>query len=212
MECEVFDVLGYRFHRDGKGFQGAERTICKGLRSWWRDKYICRSKTVPMTAKCKRVHSHVCSTVLNGSINWPLRGAMINKVRAWEAQILRLTFRPRMRLDETWVGCKIRTSFLRNSWRKMGLPFLALRSVLGWRTTAWWRRSGAGPPTAFRGETQSWVPQQRSTVGHPWRDDRVRGKLDDHGTDTTSQGIRSLLESMKQAVVTKNGTQRDPAD
>ena len=23
--CEVFDVLGYRFHRDGKGFQGAER-------------------------------------------------------------------------------------------------------------------------------------------------------------------------------------------
>ena len=40
---EVFDVLGYRLHRDGKGFQGAERTMCKGLRSWWRDKYICRS-------------------------------------------------------------------------------------------------------------------------------------------------------------------------
>ena len=31
---------------------------------------------------------------------------MINKVRAWEAQILRLTFRPRMRLDETWVANK----------------------------------------------------------------------------------------------------------
>ena len=35
--CEVFDVPGYRYHRDGKGFQGAERTRCKGLRSWWRD-------------------------------------------------------------------------------------------------------------------------------------------------------------------------------
>ena len=63
----VFEVLGYRCHRDGKGFQGAERTMCKGLGSWWRGKYIYRSKTVPMAAKCKRVHSHVYSTVLNGS-------------------------------------------------------------------------------------------------------------------------------------------------
>ena len=31
---EAFEVLGYRFHRDGKGFQGAERTMRKGLRSW----------------------------------------------------------------------------------------------------------------------------------------------------------------------------------
>ena len=45
---EVFDVWGYRYHRDGKGFQGAERTMCKGMGSWWRDKYIYRSKTVPM--------------------------------------------------------------------------------------------------------------------------------------------------------------------
>ena len=53
-----------------------------------------------MTAKCKRVHSHVYSTVLNGSINWPWSEAIINKVRAWEAQMLRLTFRPRMRPDD----------------------------------------------------------------------------------------------------------------
>ena len=26
---EVFEVLGYRCHRDWKGFQGAERTTCK---------------------------------------------------------------------------------------------------------------------------------------------------------------------------------------
>ena len=97
-------VLGYRFRRDGKGFQGAERSMCKALRSWWRDKYIYRSKTVTMTTKCKRVHSHVYSTVLKGSIDWPWSGAMINKVRAWESQILCLTFRPRMRPNETWVG------------------------------------------------------------------------------------------------------------
>ena len=38
--------------------------MCKALRSWWRDKCIYRSKTVSMTTKCKRVHSHVHSTVL----------------------------------------------------------------------------------------------------------------------------------------------------
>ena len=26
--CEVFDALGYRYHQDGKGFQGADRTMC----------------------------------------------------------------------------------------------------------------------------------------------------------------------------------------
>ena len=30
--CEVFDVLRYRFHRDGKGLQSAERSMCKALR------------------------------------------------------------------------------------------------------------------------------------------------------------------------------------
>ena len=78
----------------GKGFQGAERSVCKTLKSWWRDKYIYRSKTVSMTTKCKRVHSHVYNSALNGSIIWLWSGAMINKVRAWEGQKLRLTFRP----------------------------------------------------------------------------------------------------------------------
>ena len=66
------------------------------------------------------MHSHVYSTVLNGSISWPWSGAMMNKVRAWEENVLRLTFRPRMRSDETWVGYRTRTSrFLRNTWKKM---------------------------------------------------------------------------------------------
>ena len=48
---EVFEVLGYHYHRDGKGFQGAERTMCKGLGRWSRVKYIYRSRTVPVTTK-----------------------------------------------------------------------------------------------------------------------------------------------------------------
>ena len=75
----------------------------------WRDKYIYRAKTVSMTTKCKRVHSHVFSTVLDGSINWPWSDATIIKVHAWEAQILGLTFRLRMRPDETCVSYKMIT-------------------------------------------------------------------------------------------------------
>ena len=73
---EVFDVLGLAITGTGRD------TMRKGLRSWWRDKNIYRSKTVPMMTKCKRVHSRVYSTVLNGSINWPWSGGMINKIRA----------------------------------------------------------------------------------------------------------------------------------
>ena len=43
---DVFEVLGYRFHRDGKGFQGADRTLCDGLASWWQDRYIYRLNSV----------------------------------------------------------------------------------------------------------------------------------------------------------------------
>ena len=101
---EVFEVLGYRYHRNGKGSQGAERTMCNGLVSWWKDKFIFHSKTVLMVTKCKRVLSHVYCTVLNGSINSSWSVAMIDKVRAWEAKILRFTFRPRTRPEETWCG------------------------------------------------------------------------------------------------------------
>ena len=153
---EVFEVL-----QDGKVFQGAERTVCKGMESWWRDKFINHSRTEPMLTTCRRVLSHVYSTAVNESINWPWSVAMVHKVRTWEAIVLRLTFRPRMKPGETWVGYRKRTAqSLRLSWRKMGLllptekiwttmtwavfeggvPITrALRSILVWRATAWWR-------------------------------------------------------------------------
>ena len=52
---EVFDVLGHRFHRDGERAQGTEKTLRKGVGSWWRDGYICRSRSVPTKTTCRRV-------------------------------------------------------------------------------------------------------------------------------------------------------------
>ena len=139
---------------------------------------------------------------------------------AWEGQILRLTFRPCRMPDETWVGYKIRTSrFMRVCWRKMGLPLLkeniaseiwtsmtwavydgdvpimlALRSILGWRTTAWWRsRSSCG---------MAWDPNNvqrwKHNVGfHDWIELMTQTRL------RKEDVIRNLLESMKQPVDTK---------
>ena len=39
----------------GRGVQGAERTLCEGMGSWWRDKFIYRSKIVPVSAKCREL-------------------------------------------------------------------------------------------------------------------------------------------------------------
>ena len=103
------------------------------------DKFIYRSKTVPMSSTCRRVLSHVQSTALNGSIKWPWSAAMIDKVRAWEAQILRLTFRPCMKPDENWVGhTKRNAQSLRKSWRKMGLLLLTEKIASKiWTTMTW---------------------------------------------------------------------------
>ena len=65
---------------------GCRSNVCaKGMGSWWRDGYICRSERVPMKTKCRRVLSHVYSTAQNGSVNWPWSVAMLAEVRAWEA-------------------------------------------------------------------------------------------------------------------------------
>ena len=107
---EVLEILGYRYNQDVKAPQGAARTMCKGLEGWWRDKFIYCSKTVPMLTRCRRVLSHVYSTVRKGSINWPWSAAMIEKVRARDAKILRYTLRPRMKPKEIWAGYRKRTA------------------------------------------------------------------------------------------------------
>ena len=92
---EVFEVPGYRYHRDGKGFQGAERTFCKGMASWWRDRYVYSSKSVPMKTRCQRVLSHVYSTTLNDSVNWSWSIDMLTRVLVWESKFHVSPFAPR---------------------------------------------------------------------------------------------------------------------
>ena len=68
---EVLDLSGYRFRRNGKGVQGTERTLKKGVGSWWRDSHTYRARGVSLRTRRERVVSHVFSTGLNGSENWP---------------------------------------------------------------------------------------------------------------------------------------------
>ena len=64
---------------------------------------------------------------------------MINKVRAWESQVLRLTFSLRRMPDETCVTYKIRTSrLMRVCWRKIGQPLLTENIANKiWTTMTW---------------------------------------------------------------------------
>ena len=60
----------------GKESQGADRTLCKVLASWWRDRYTYTLKT-----KCRTVLSHVYGTALNGSVSWPWGVTMLAQAR-----------------------------------------------------------------------------------------------------------------------------------
>ena len=80
-------VLVHKSDSSLKGFKSVERTIFQDMESLCLYERIFRSRTVPMTTKCRRVHSHVNSTPFNDSIEWPWSCAMINKVRASEMRI-----------------------------------------------------------------------------------------------------------------------------
>ena len=123
---DVFEVLGYRFDRDGKGVQGADRTL-SGMASWWRDRYIYQPKCATTPMECRRALSHVCTTALKGSVNWPESVFTLDEVRAWGAKFLRLAFRSKMHAGESldWLQSEKSLS-LRIMWRTTGLPSLFL--------------------------------------------------------------------------------------
>ena len=77
---KVFDFLGYRFRRNGKGIQATERTLKKGMGMWWRDAHFYRAKSVSLRTNCDRVVSQVFSAGLNGSVNWPWSGGRVMRV------------------------------------------------------------------------------------------------------------------------------------
>ena len=159
--------------------------------------------------KCDRVVCHVFGTALSGSVNWPWSTERVMGIKRWEAKILRLTFRPKRKAGEDWVEYRKRTSGrMRAKWRKMQLattaqknvekvwktvawavydgdvPVMkALRSILSWRTTAWWRHKSAWGmrvgPTSASGWKDTWGVHTRGVVwdtlvvrwageGHDW--------------------------------------------
>ena len=106
----VSEGTPHRFHRDGMGSQGADRTLCKGMASWWRDRYIYRSKSVFLkNDMSKSSQPRVYSTALNEA----LAGRGVSPYwlgRGWESKIQSLTSRPKMFAGESWIGHRQRTA------------------------------------------------------------------------------------------------------
>ena len=126
-------------------------------------------KSVPLKIECQRVVSHVFSTAINGSVNWNWTATMARMVRVLEIKIMRLTLRPQLLPDGEWITYWARAvRVIRAKWKEMGLASLAdlcaekiwkstswvgydgtvpvmkaLRTVIEWRTTAWWRTRSA---------------------------------------------------------------------
>ena len=76
---EPFDLLCCRFRRTGRRIQRTEKTLSKGMGSWWRDGFIRRAKSVSSSRKCDRVVSHLFSTALDGSVRvWVLQGMLFS--------------------------------------------------------------------------------------------------------------------------------------
>ena len=119
--AEPFDLLCCRFRRTGRGIQRTEKTLSKGMGSWWRDGFIHQRKSVSSSRKCDRVFSHLFSTALDGSVKRPWKyKKRVLRVKRWESKILRLTFRPRMKAGEDRVEYRKRTSWeMKAKWRKM---------------------------------------------------------------------------------------------
>ena len=194
---EVFDVLDTRCQRDGKGMQRTEEKPRKGWDAGGVTGTLIARKLCLFMTECPRVISHVFCSALNGSVNWLWSAARATKTHNWMSKILRLTFRVGMRTG-TWVEYKKRTSqTIRTKWRKLSLPTMvqtiaehiwkamswaaydgdvpvvrALRSILGWRTTTWWRTRNAWDTLVTR-----WAGEENDRaqwmVRHPLRKDDV---------------------------------------
>ena len=151
---EAFDLLGYRFRRTGKWLQVTEKTLMKnGMGSWWRDGYIHRARKcvfqeeVRQGGQSRFQHGSECENELS-----------LQRGKSAE-------FRRQRKAEPNWVVFRKRTSGeMRVKWRTMEftstaeknvervsktmawatydgdvLVVKALRSLLRWRTTTWWR-------------------------------------------------------------------------
>ena len=101
---EVVEVLRYHFQRDGKGTQGVEMTLRKGMGSWLRDVNLYGSKSVSLTTKCQRVISQVFSAALNSSANWTWNVYKARMVHRWEIKDSALNFHSDQKCNRVMSG------------------------------------------------------------------------------------------------------------
>ena len=130
--------------------------MCKGLVSWWRVRFIYPSKTVPMIVKYWRGHGHVYSTALNGrfvhgkptSYISPLYPKEYRRQRAELHGTDRSLVARQMEEDASPVVDRknVDTFWMTTNWTNFDGDvriMKAQRSILGWRTTTWWRNRSA---------------------------------------------------------------------
>ena len=113
---EVFEVLGYRFHRGGKWSQAADRTLCKGIggemdTSTDQRAYPLTRIVEEFSATFTALPKTAASTGRGVSLCWP-------RYAHGSLKIMRLTFRPEMYAG---TGREQRGS-MRIKWGKVGLP------------------------------------------------------------------------------------------
>ena len=97
--------------------------MCKGLVSWWRDRFIYRSKTVPMIVKYWRGHGHVYSTDRKHqlAVEW----CHADEGLCMESQHLTSHLCTRKNTGDSGLNYRIQTAHsLRVKWKKMGLLLL----------------------------------------------------------------------------------------
>ena len=58
----VFEIVGCKFGRDGKGTAGMERTLTKGSGAGGDTGRFTKRKVIPLKDNCERVVSHVWET------------------------------------------------------------------------------------------------------------------------------------------------------
>ena len=167
-------MLGYRFQRDGKGTQGVEKTLLEKCFS----ENEMPAADQPCLQHCTKQHRELdmeksqrtCGTSFGNkdpAIDIQTQDATWRRVVAYKVRTARM-----MRLKLKKMGLSSLAELCAEQvWKTMAwavykgevLVLKALRSVVGWRTTAWWRNSSVrgmkmGPAERCMLEAQVGVP------------------------------------------------------
>ena len=121
---------------------GTEKTLRKGMGSWWRDGHVCRAKGVSFRRKCDRVVGHVFSNAFERE-----RALALEYGESGESQTMNVEGDEGHMDKDDIAG----DGHLGGPCPGTGRPLdegatvvsEMLRSFLRWRTTTWWETRSA---------------------------------------------------------------------